>query len=137
MSFLAFGKPLPDEAFNRIQDSQSRSQSSGSWMRGWFSRSPPPKHAPLERPRSISPQRAISPHLVKPKPSSYAKSLRLNSDQLKTLKLKKGANSITFTITSSLQGKQTCAAKVFLWDYKTKVVISDVDGTITKYFFLM
>lgn len=25
-----------------------------------------------------------------------------------------------------------CSSKIFLWDWDTKVVISDVDGTITK-----
>ncbi|KAJ3332745.1 hypothetical protein HDU76_013230 [Blyttiomyces sp. JEL0837] len=62
----------------------------------------------------------------------YVKSLRLNSDQLKALKLKKGMNTVTFSVTSTLQGTATCTSKIFFWDYDTKVVISDVDGTITK-----
>jgi phosphatidate phosphatase LPIN len=62
----------------------------------------------------------------------FAKSLRMTSDQLKSLNLKKGVNHITFTVTSALQGSQTCSAKIFFWDYNTKIVISDVDGTITK-----
>lgn len=63
---------------------------------------------------------------------NYAKTLRLTSDQLKSLNLKKGANTITFSVTSAYQGTATCTAKIFYWDYDVSVVISDIDGTITK-----
>lgn len=63
---------------------------------------------------------------------NYAKTLRLTSDQLKSLNLKKGANTITFSVTSAYQGTATCSAKIFFWDYDVKIVISDIDGTITK-----
>lgn len=33
---------------------------------------------------------------------------------------------------SSLQGNQEIDGKIYFWDYTTKIVISDVDGTITK-----
>ncbi|KAF9919891.1 hypothetical protein FBU30_010404 [Linnemannia zychae] len=62
----------------------------------------------------------------------YAKTLRLTSEQLQTLGLKKGANTVSFSVTSSYQGTATCVAKIFLWDYDSQVVISDIDGTITK-----
>lgn len=63
---------------------------------------------------------------------NYAKTLRLTSDQLKTLKLHKGVNSISFSVNSSYQGTATCVAKIFYWNHNTQVVISDIDGTITK-----
>ena len=62
----------------------------------------------------------------------YAKTLRLTSDQLKALNLKSGANTITFSVRSSYSGYATCAARVFLWQNDFQVVISDIDGTITK-----
>jgi phosphatidate phosphatase LPIN len=62
----------------------------------------------------------------------YAKTLRLTSDQLKSLQLKKGVNTISFSVSSAYQGTATCAAKIFYWDYGISVVISDIDGTITK-----
>lgn len=62
----------------------------------------------------------------------YAKTLRLTSDQLKSLNLKKGANTISFSVSSAYQGTATCAAKIFYWNYGYSVVISDIDGTITK-----
>ena len=43
---------------------------------------------------------------------TYAKSLRLTSDQLKQLNLRKGANQITFSVTSSYSGVATCTARI-------------------------
>ncbi|KAI8994789.1 Lipin/Ned1/Smp2-domain-containing protein [Pilobolus umbonatus] len=62
----------------------------------------------------------------------YAKTLRLTSDQLKSLNLKKGPNTVSFTVTSAYWGTAVCAAKIFYWDYNIQIVISDIDGTITK-----
>ncbi|KAF8928920.1 hypothetical protein BGZ58_009301 [Dissophora ornata] len=62
----------------------------------------------------------------------YAKTLRLTSEQLRSLNLRKGANTVSFSVTSAYQGTATCVAKIFLWDHDSQVVISDIDGTITK-----
>ena len=59
---------------------------------------------------------------------NYAKTLRLTSDQLKALNLKPGANPMSFTV-----NKATCPATMYLWNYSVPIVISDIDGTITKY----
>ncbi|KAF8952219.1 hypothetical protein CPC16_009903 [Podila verticillata] len=67
-----------------------------------------------------------------PEIKRYAKTLRLSSEQLRSLGLNKGANTVSFSVTSSYQGTATCVAKIFLWDYDAQVVISDIDGTITK-----
>ncbi|KAE8224757.1 hypothetical protein CF319_g2389 [Tilletia indica] len=66
------------------------------------------------------------------KSKTFIKTLRLSSDQLKTLNLKKGLNTISFSVTSSYSGVATCTARIFLWDSSFQVVISDIDGTITK-----
>ncbi|EKJ68176.1 hypothetical protein FPSE_11643 [Fusarium pseudograminearum CS3096] len=58
---------------------------------------------------------------------NYAKTLRLTSQQLKDLELKPGANSMAFTV-----NRATCKANMYLWRHETPVVISDIDGTITK-----
>ena len=60
------------------------------------------------------------------------KTLIPTDDQLESLNLKPGANAVTFQVNSRLQGCQKVSGKIFLWDYRTKVVISDVDGTITR-----
>ncbi|KAL9937439.1 hypothetical protein V8E36_003848 [Tilletia maclaganii] len=62
----------------------------------------------------------------------FVKTLRLSSEQLKSLNLKKGMNTISFSVTSSYSGVATCTARIFLWDSSFQIVVSDIDGTITK-----
>lgn len=58
---------------------------------------------------------------------NYAKTLRLTSDQLKALNLKPGQNSMSFNVNQA-----TCHASMYYWTYDVPIVISDIDGTITK-----
>ena len=76
----------------------------------------PPQIPPAEVPSSGDPNR------------NYAKTLRLTSDQLKALNLKPGENTMSFSV-----NRATCQAYMFYWTYDVPIVISDIDGTITKY----
>lgn len=67
-----------------------------------------------------------------PSPHTYRKSLRLSSDQIASLKLKQGPNDVTFSITTQYQGTCRCEGTIYLWNWDDKVIISDIDGTITK-----
>lgn len=58
---------------------------------------------------------------------NYAKTLRLTSDQLRELNLKPGANPLSFTV-----NRATCQAYMYYWSHDIPIVISDIDGTITK-----
>lgn len=58
---------------------------------------------------------------------TYFFTLRLTSEQLKALPLIKGKNSLQYSV-----GKSTVVANLFLWDAYPPIVISDIDGTITK-----
>lgn len=58
---------------------------------------------------------------------NYAKTLRLTSDQLKTMHLQPGANAMAFTV-----NRATCTATLWYWKHDVPIVISDIDGTITK-----
>jgi phosphatidate phosphatase PAH1 len=40
---------------------------------------------------------------------------------------------LSFSVTSSFAGKATCTAHMYYWQHNIPVVISDIDGTITKY----
>lgn len=62
----------------------------------------------------------------------YRKTLRLTSDQIKSLNLKSGMNELEFSVTTAYQGTSRCKCYVFRWKFNDKVVISDIDGTITK-----
>jgi phosphatidate phosphatase LPIN len=68
-----------------------------------------------------------SPEAQKAETRNYAKTLRLTSDQLKALDLKPGANTMSFTV-----NKSTCTAYMYFWKHDVPIVISDIDGTITK-----
>ncbi|XP_055481488.1 phosphatidate phosphatase LPIN1 isoform X1 [Psammomys obesus] len=63
---------------------------------------------------------------------SYKKTLRLTSDQLKSLKLKNGPNDVVFSVTTQYQGTCRCEGTIYLWNWDDKVIISDIDGTITR-----
>lgn len=75
----------------------------------------PPTTPPATIPSSGDPNR------------NYAKTLRLTSDQLKALSLKAGLNTMSFSV-----NRATCQASMYYWTYDVPIVISDIDGTITK-----
>ncbi|XP_044719969.1 LNS2 (Lipin/Ned1/Smp2) domain-containing protein [Hirsutella rhossiliensis] len=77
----------------------------------------------IQTPPRTPPESAHARYPVK----NYAKTLRLTSDQLKELDLKPGENLMSFTV-----NRATCSANMYLWLEETPVVISDIDGTITK-----
>lgn len=87
---------------------------------------PKPNHSPD---LSYSSNKAETSDNDEPNHKSYAKTLRLTSDQLKSLNLKPGTNDLAFSVN---QGKAVCTAKMFYWKYDVPIVISDIDGTITK-----
>lgn len=62
----------------------------------------------------------------------YRKTLRLSSQQIEGLNLKSGMNEVEFSVTTAYQGTSRCKCYLFKWKYNDKVVISDIDGTITK-----
>nr|CAD7594568.1 unnamed protein product [Timema genevievae] len=62
----------------------------------------------------------------------YRKTLRLSSKQIEVLNLKEGPNEVTFSVTTAYQGTTRCKCHIYKWRYDDKIVISDIDGTITK-----
>eukprot|EP01113_Clastostelium_recurvatum_P022951 TRINITY_DN2745_c0_g1_i5.p1 TRINITY_DN2745_c0_g1~~TRINITY_DN2745_c0_g1_i5.p1 ORF type:complete len:1209 (-),score=333.80 TRINITY_DN2745_c0_g1_i5:62-3688(-) len=60
------------------------------------------------------------------------KTLRPTSGQLEGLRLRPGSNRVVFSVTSTLQGTREVSASIFLWEPNSRIVISDIDGTITK-----
>ncbi|KAF8042369.1 hypothetical protein BT93_A0865 [Corymbia citriodora subsp. variegata] len=54
------------------------------------------------------------------------------SEQIASLNLEEGQNKVTFSFSTRVLGKQEVDAHIYLWKWNAKIVISDVDGTITK-----
>ncbi|XP_061610789.1 phosphatidate phosphatase LPIN1 isoform X2 [Phyllopteryx taeniolatus] len=63
---------------------------------------------------------------------SYKKTLRLTSEQLMSLQLQEGANDVVFSVTTQYQGTCRCQGTIYLWKWDDKIIISDIDGTITR-----
>lgn len=49
-----------------------------------------------------------------------------------SLNLRDGANKVVFSVTTQYQGTCRCEAAIYLWNWNDRVIISDIDGTITK-----
>ncbi|XP_074522036.1 phosphatidate phosphatase LPIN1 isoform X3 [Halichoeres trimaculatus] len=62
----------------------------------------------------------------------YKKTLRLTPEQLASLQLKEGPNEVVFSVTTQYQGTCRCHGTIYLWNWDDKIVISDIDGTITR-----
>lgn len=119
-SWIVFNKPLSGEAIrsllrtNIVTNHKMTSTHSGrSSGRGR---------------RPTSPKKMGKNRILK----RYRLAIRPTSEQLASLNLKVGVNHIKFTVNSPLQGTKSVTATLYLWPSDAKIVISDVDGTITK-----
>uniref|UniRef100_A0A1I8IZG2 phosphatidate phosphatase n=1 Tax=Macrostomum lignano TaxID=282301 RepID=A0A1I8IZG2_9PLAT len=65
-------------------------------------------------------------------PKQRARTVRLSSNQLKKLNLRPGYNELRYSITTKYQGTTECTCGVYLWGHDDRIVISDIDGTITR-----
>ncbi|CAH2046671.1 unnamed protein product [Thlaspi arvense] len=73
-------------------------------------------------------QEISSPRPVK----KTVRALTPTSEQLASLDLKDGMNSVTFTFSTNIVGTQQVDARIYLWKWNARIVVSDVDGTITR-----
>ncbi|CAN6327948.1 unnamed protein product [Urochloa humidicola] len=62
----------------------------------------------------------------------FVRTLIPTSEQVASLNLKEGQNLVTFSFCTRVLGKQQVDAHIYLWKWNAKIVISDVDGTITR-----
>uniref|UniRef100_A0A0K0G102 LNS2 domain-containing protein n=1 Tax=Strongyloides venezuelensis TaxID=75913 RepID=A0A0K0G102_STRVS len=86
---------------------------------------------------TIPPPSPMSPPLSPPPDdkcnfSNFKQTLRLTSSQLKSLNLHYGSNEAHFSITTKYQGTSWCSCHIYLFRWYDKIIISDIDGTITK-----
>ncbi|KAK7396526.1 hypothetical protein VNO78_17596 [Psophocarpus tetragonolobus] len=79
--------------------------------------------------------------VVEPSPTSvrhespHKQLLRTNvpsNEMIASLNLQDGQNLVTFSFSSRVLGTQQVDARIYLWKWNARIVISDVDGTITK-----
>ncbi|KAK1805659.1 hypothetical protein P4O66_019931, partial [Electrophorus voltai] len=103
------------------------SDSGGCRRKDEFSSSDEDRHSAKQPPSFTQSDPILIPGGV-----SYRKTLRLSSEQLADLQLKDGANDMIFSVTTQYQGTCRCEGTVYLWNWNDKIVISDIDGTITR-----
>lgn len=49
-----------------------------------------------------------------------------------SLQLQEGPNDVMFSVTTQYQGTCRCQGTIYLWNWDDKIIISDIDGTITR-----
>jgi len=90
----------------------------------------PPKDVKVDRDAPVS--GAFSGEAGGTARKRVSKTLKPTSRMLQCMELKPGENQIEFIVNSKFQGKQSVKASIYLWRSDDKIVVSDVDGTITK-----
>lgn len=154
LSLQAFQKNLPESTVDKLEK-EKMPRKGGRWWFSWRRRDFPAEERSAQREKAATRKQQgektevlssdddvpDSPVIleVPPLPSStpgyvptYKKSLRLSSNQIRCLNLNEGANDVVFSVTTQYQGTCRCKATIYLWNWDDKVVISDIDGTITK-----
>ncbi|XP_049348881.1 phosphatidate phosphatase PAH2-like isoform X3 [Solanum verrucosum] len=121
----------------------SLGSSSSSW-RSWsfaFKRSRSMKNSGLSMDEDVNTGKDISKNTGGnreedvPRPKISKKKIMVTTpapEQLATLNLKEGKNIVVFTFSTAMLGKQQVDARIYLWRWDANIVISDVDGTITR-----
>ncbi|KAL2082622.1 hypothetical protein ACEWY4_022440 [Coilia grayii] len=161
LSLQAFQKPLPKATVENIMK-EKMPKKGGRWWFSWRSRTSSTKSDSVsehgscvnvdqagkmtgmsrrkEESSSSDEEHLITDHTpsVQSEPIytsggvSYKKTLRLSSEQLASLQLKDGPNDVVFSVTTQYQGTCRCEGTIYLWNWDDKIVISDIDGTITR-----
>ncbi|KAJ8907883.1 hypothetical protein NDN08_007986 [Rhodosorus marinus] len=140
VSMLAFGLPLdigklekPEDADGYIAHDQNEHDKVESPRYSWFRFTTKKKESKdivnVPVPGALALRK---PSTAKKRQKHGRKSLRPTNEMLKNLNLRPGRNTVRFLVYSSLQGQQEVHSNIFLWPMDRKIVISDVDGTITK-----
>uniref|UniRef100_A0A7N6AAP1 phosphatidate phosphatase n=1 Tax=Anabas testudineus TaxID=64144 RepID=A0A7N6AAP1_ANATE len=147
LAMQAFQKPLPKAAVESIMK-EKMPKKGGRWWFSWRGRNSSSKSVILTFCRFFSDPHLSSSSDEDPREShqsspsiqseltsggvSYKKTLRLTSEQLMSLQLQDGPNDVVFSVTTQYQGTCRCQGTIYLWNWDDKIIISDIDGTITR-----
>uniref|UniRef100_A0AAX7U1M6 phosphatidate phosphatase n=1 Tax=Astatotilapia calliptera TaxID=8154 RepID=A0AAX7U1M6_ASTCA len=155
LAMQAFQKPLPKAAVENIMK-EKMPKKAGRWWFSWRSKNSSAKSVYIEAykcPVHLSDDRLKeessssdedhreakqNSSLIQTEPVlttggvSYKKTLRLTSEQLLSLQLQDGPNDVVFSVTTQYQGTCRCQGTIYLWNWDDKIIISDIDGTITR-----
>eukprot|EP01065_Artemidia_motanka_P044517 TRINITY_DN6358_c0_g1_i1.p1 TRINITY_DN6358_c0_g1~~TRINITY_DN6358_c0_g1_i1.p1 ORF type:complete len:721 (+),score=195.72 TRINITY_DN6358_c0_g1_i1:175-2337(+) len=93
-----------------------------------------PPDAEEAKPYSLSDDEGDAPPKEQPVEweQLYEKRINPTSEQLSRFNLNPGRNEIRFVVNSSFRGEQVVTCWAYLVDHTKRLVISDIDGTITR-----
>uniref|UniRef100_A0A665T5F4 phosphatidate phosphatase n=1 Tax=Echeneis naucrates TaxID=173247 RepID=A0A665T5F4_ECHNA len=142
LAMQVYQKPLPQASVENIMK-EKMPKKGGRWWFSWRSRNSDSKSVRMMKDESSSsdedhrsPNQMSGSCQSEPLMTSgsicYTKTLRLSSEQLASLQLKEGPNDVVFSVTTQYQGTCRCHGTIYLWSWDDKIVISDIDGTITR-----
>lgn len=128
LGHVAFGTPLPTSYLPSLPPGAG-----GAWP-ATPARTSPEDAAATRAARTprVSGSRANGSPVPRRPKRKFRKSVTLDPDKVAQLGLKPGKNVIAFSFSSRVWGRQEVQAHAYLWDWNAKIVVSDVDGTITK-----
>uniref|UniRef100_A0A8C9VM79 phosphatidate phosphatase n=1 Tax=Scleropages formosus TaxID=113540 RepID=A0A8C9VM79_SCLFO len=126
LAMQAFQKPLPKGTVESIIK-EKMPKKGGRWWFSWRGRSGASKPVRSQ----IRPYFAVGVKLIKltwPSPGRRC----ILASLIRNLQLKDGPNDVVFSVTTQYQGTCRCEGTIYLWNWDDKIVISDIDGTITR-----
>uniref|UniRef100_A0A8C5EJ29 phosphatidate phosphatase n=1 Tax=Gouania willdenowi TaxID=441366 RepID=A0A8C5EJ29_GOUWI len=142
LAMQVYQKPLPQASVENIMK-EKMPKKGGRWWFSWRSRNSDSKsvrelkddssssdedhRSTMQESGSCESELFLTPGSV-----CYKKTLRLTSEQLASLQLKEGPNDVVFSVTTQYQGTCRCHGTIYLWSWDDKIIISDIDGTITR-----
>uniref|UniRef100_A0A673BSG9 phosphatidate phosphatase n=1 Tax=Sphaeramia orbicularis TaxID=375764 RepID=A0A673BSG9_9TELE len=117
LAMQVYQKPLPQASVENIMK-EKMPKKGGRWWFSWRSRNSDSK--------SVSVQ--IDTFRIIPLESFRVYICLFQA----SLQLKEGPNDVVFSVTTQYQGTCRCHGTIYLWNWDDKIVISDIDGTITR-----
>ncbi|KAM9355583.1 phosphatidate phosphatase LPIN1 [Pholidichthys leucotaenia] len=156
LAMQAFQKPLPKAAVEKVMK-EKMPKKGGRWWFSWRGRNTSTKADSVSERGACGSAEQVGRHKEESSSSdeehreatqssasvqsesgiasggvSYKKTLRLTSEQLLSLQLQDGPNDVAFSVTTQYQGTCRCQGTIYLWNWDDKIIISDIDGTITR-----
>ncbi|XP_010538127.1 PREDICTED: phosphatidate phosphatase PAH2-like [Tarenaya hassleriana] len=120
-------------AVDRVEKPGDSAPGSGGWKIWPFSLRTSRSSDKIQDPFTSETGNDETRNVSKPKPvKKTVRALTPTSENLASLNLKEGRNDVTFTFSTNMLGTQQVDARIYLWKWNARIVVSDVDGTITR-----
>ena len=135
VSKIFFDQELPHDTVDRLK-TPKRNHARTSWsifgFRSTKHKEKQNEHQTIGQPLDNIEGNNNDPKINVEQKKHVGKTLLLNSYDLKKLNLQPGKNKIEFQVITKFQGTAKTEAAIYLWKSTDRIVVSDIDGTVTK-----